>query len=157
MFLSSKLDMAIKVLFFLFTADSAYEISSSCMKPFINARSRQQKTFNRKLSGIRTRCTEDLIGIMKRRFPILAQGIRTKLPTAFDIIVACGVLHNLAVFLREPKVDDEAPDDNNAFDDNDENPTSLDPDRQPAENPTAFALREAGRIKRDHLCEQYCT
>jgi DDE superfamily endonuclease len=101
--------MAIKVLFFLFTADSAYEISSSCMKPFINARSRQQKTFNRKLSGIRTRCTEDLIGIMKRRFPILAQGIQTKLPTAFDIIVACGVLHNLAVFLREPKVDDEVP------------------------------------------------
>lgn len=36
-------------------------------------------------------------GVWKRRFPVLALGLRLKLETALTVIVAVGVLHNIAV------------------------------------------------------------
>lgn len=47
---------------------------------------------------IRTRNTiERLFGVLKKRFPILAYGCRLKLETFLTIIVACSVLHNIAI------------------------------------------------------------
>lgn len=45
----------------------------------------------------------------KRRFPVLSLGIRLKVETALTVIVAVGVLHNIAVdrVEREPPLDPE--------------------------------------------------
>lgn len=40
-------------------------------------------------------------GVLKRRFPVLAYGIRLKLETALTVIVAAGILHNIAKDMNE--------------------------------------------------------
>lgn len=40
---------------------------------------------------------ERLFGAWKRRFPVLAIGMQINIKTVLSIIVACGVLHNVAV------------------------------------------------------------
>lgn len=53
-------------------------------------------------SQIRTRNpVERTFGISKRRFPILAMGIRCKLDKLEAIVVATAVLHNTAMILNE--------------------------------------------------------
>lgn len=52
---------------------------------------------------IRTRNSiERTNGVIKRRFPVLAYGIRLKLETSFSVIVAAVVLHNIARHMNEP-------------------------------------------------------
>lgn len=49
-------------------------------------------------SQIRTRnVVERSYGVLERRFPVLALGIRLKLDAVEAIIVACAVLHNIAI------------------------------------------------------------
>lgn len=51
---------------------------------------------------------ERTIGVLKRRFPVLAYGIRLKLETALSVIVATCVLHNIARNMNqaeEPPID----------------------------------------------------
>lgn len=60
-------------------------------------------------SHIRTRVKiENLFGVWKRRFPILAYGCRLKLETTMTIIVATAILHNIARKNNElvPPIDD---------------------------------------------------
>ncbi|KAJ8965807.1 hypothetical protein NQ317_000435 [Molorchus minor] len=45
---------------------------------------------------------ERLFGVLKRRFPILSLGIRLSLDSAKLVIIACAVLHNIALSLNEP-------------------------------------------------------
>lgn len=40
---------------------------------------------------------ERLFGVWKRRFPVLASGSHINIKTVLSMIVACGVLHNLAI------------------------------------------------------------
>ncbi|KAJ4442334.1 hypothetical protein ANN_03920 [Periplaneta americana] len=42
-----------------------------------------------------------MIGVWKRRFPVLSLGLRTKRQTTWTIIVATTVLHNIAVETRD--------------------------------------------------------
>lgn len=59
---------------------------------------------------IRTRArVENVFGIWKRRFPILAYGCRLKIETAFTVVVATAVLHNIATKRGEniPNVENE--------------------------------------------------
>jgi hypothetical protein len=42
-----------------------------------------------------------LFGTWKRRFPVLAYGVRLKLDTALVVIVATAVLHNMAIDMNE--------------------------------------------------------
>lgn len=66
------------------------------MTPKLNPLNRAEQLFNE--SHIRTRNTiERLIGVWKRRFPILAYGMRTNIQTSLKIIVATGVLHNISI------------------------------------------------------------
>lgn len=61
-------------------------------------------------SQIRTRNpVERSYGVWKRRFPVLALGLRLKLDRVQAIIVAAAVLHNIAVLFKEnlPPVDEE--------------------------------------------------
>lgn len=55
--------------------------------------------------------------IWKRRFPCLSQGLRTKIETCTTIVVACAVLHNMAlrcndIFEEEEQEKDNINDDN---------------------------------------------
>lgn len=40
-------------------------------------------------------------GVLKRRFPALAVGIRLKLTTAVNVIIACAILHNICIIMKE--------------------------------------------------------
>lgn len=52
-------------------------------------------------------------GVIKRRFPALAMGLRIKLETACKVIVACCILHNICVDFKEdvPPTPDELDED----------------------------------------------
>lgn len=57
---------------------------------------------------IKTRnVVERQYGLLKRRFPVLAVGIRLKLETAVNVILACSILHNLCILRREADPIDE--------------------------------------------------
>ncbi|KAK9738190.1 DDE superfamily endonuclease [Popillia japonica] len=76
------------------------------MTPLGNPRTQAEQLYNE--SQIRTRNPiERTFGIWKRRFPVLALGIRSKLCKVEAIVVATAVLHNMAILLNEdqPPVD----------------------------------------------------
>ena len=119
------------------------------MKPYTRPQDPKHRRFNAKLSGIRTICTENLIGIWKRRFPVLVTGLRTKLKFTLDIIVALGVLHNYAILWAEPDADGLQgfpPPDDDERDDPGENRRGQGP----------AATRAAGQAFRDWLTNQFC-
>ena len=70
------------------------------MTPVQNPGTRAKNIYNS--SQIRTRnVVERMIGVWKRRFPVLAYGTRCKIETTLDIIVATAVLQNIAVDMNE--------------------------------------------------------
>jgi hypothetical protein len=56
----------------------------------------RRRLFNRRLSGLRTVCTENIFAILKCRWPCLTQ-LRCKHRRALKIIVAIAILHNIAI------------------------------------------------------------
>lgn len=51
---------------------------------------------------IKTRnVVERQYGVLKRRFPVLAVGIRLELSTAVKVILACCILHNICIIRKE--------------------------------------------------------
>ena len=131
---------------FFITGDSAYPISPQLMKPYFRPEDPQKRRFNYKLSAIRTICTENIIGLWKRRFPCLRMGIRTKLSTAADIVVATAVLHNLALLWGEPEPEPE----------DGEVDADVGQDNFNQTNRTTAAIRVAGQLKRDWLAVNFC-
>lgn len=92
----------------LLIGDSGYAIKSYMITPLLNPQTPAEHLFNE--SQIRTRNSiERLFGVMKRRFPILALGIRLHLNKVEAVIVSCAILHNIAIMLGEdePTVDNE--------------------------------------------------
>lgn len=80
----------------LIVADSGYANSLRIVTPFINPRNDIEELYNESI--IRTRNpVERSYGVLKRRFPILSFGSRLKLQTTQAVIVACCVLHNIAI------------------------------------------------------------
>lgn len=58
------------------------------------------------MSQIRTRNPiERFFGVFKRRFPVLALGIRLDVRKVEAIVVACAVLHNIACQVGEPEIE----------------------------------------------------
>ena len=85
--------------------DGGYACKKYLLTPLAQTTTDAEKRYN--FSQIRTRNSiERLFGVVKRRFPCLQLGLRTKLATSHKIIVACFILHNIARRYR-----DEAPDD----------------------------------------------
>ncbi|XP_028156430.1 putative nuclease HARBI1 isoform X1 [Ostrinia furnacalis] len=75
-------------------ADSGYMNRSYMMMPLDRVATPAESLYNE--SQIRTRNPiERLFGVWKRRFPVLALGIRVNLKNVPPIIVATGVLHNI--------------------------------------------------------------
>jgi len=131
---------------FLVAGDSGYPISDVLMKPYPNreALNHARKTeFNTRLSRLRTVCTENIFGIMKRKYPIL-KSLRCHHSRARKVIYACAILHNLSIRWR---MQDE--------DDDDENYDPAVPafERVPIIEDAAplQVVRERGQIVRDQL------
>ena len=88
--------------------DSAYPISETCITPYRVAEAcddQSKRTFNRRHSGLRTVCTENIYGRLKRRWRVLKL-LRMRYPYARETVIACCVLHNIAI-----RWADEVPDD----------------------------------------------
>ena len=127
-------------------ADSAYPLSRHLMKPFLNPQSQKETTFNKKLSALRTVMTENIIGILKNRFPILRLGIRTKLATAENIVRVAGMLHNIAMGLKDPLIENE--------ENGEEEEANREENSQ--EDAQDIGTREAGNLYRNMLVQRYC-
>lgn len=88
--------------------DSGYALKKYLITPMDNPRTESERLFNE--AQIRSRNPiERLFGVWKRRFPILANGIRLSLQTTKATILACAVLHNIAI----DRFEDEPPQDPN--------------------------------------------
>lgn len=93
---------------YLLVGDSGYGIKNYLLTPLLTTETRGEQKYNN--SQIRTRnCIERKFGIWKRRFPILAFGIRLKREKVEGVVIATAVLDNIAKILNEPDpiVDEE--------------------------------------------------
>lgn len=102
----------------LLLGDSGYPVRKYLLTPLITPRSPSEQKYNE--TQIRTRNSiERFFGVIKRRFPVLSLGMRVRLDTVQDIIVATTVLHNIARTENEeePEIYNIEDDDNtNHFD-----------------------------------------
>ena len=91
-------------------ADSGYPISQVLVKPYSapEVNENPRRTFNRKLSGLRTVMTEDIFGHWKKRFPIL-RNLRCHLELSQKIIVTTAILENIAHAWNVDQPDDDLP------------------------------------------------
>nr|XP_026498851.1 putative nuclease HARBI1 [Vanessa tameamea] len=81
-------------------ADSGYMNRSYIMMPLDNPQTPEEILYNE--AQIRSRNPiERLFGVWKRRFPVLALGMQIHLNKCLPVIVATGVLHNIAVKAKE--------------------------------------------------------
>ena len=82
--------------------DSGYACTPFLMTPYPQPCTRSEEQFNR--AHKTTRCIiERSFGLLKRRFHVLHSEIRMAPDRVCTIIVACIVLHNMAIHLREPR------------------------------------------------------
>ena len=87
------------------SGDSGYSCSSFLMTPYAQPQTRSEEQFNR--AHKTTRCiTERSFSLLKRRFHVLHSEIRVATDRVCTIIVTHIVLHNMAIHLREPELDD---------------------------------------------------
>ncbi|XP_058457044.1 putative nuclease HARBI1 [Malaya genurostris] len=85
---------------YLIVGDSGYRNTNYLATPFLRCKTPFETLYNE--SQIRTRnVVERSYGVMKRRFPVLALGMRFKISTVQLVIVACAVLHNIAIDVKE--------------------------------------------------------
>lgn len=86
----------------LLVGDSGYGIKAYLITPLAHPHTPAEHLFNE--SQIRTRnAIERCFGVWKRRFPILAIGIRMHYRSVEAIVVAAAVLHNIACQMRDPQ------------------------------------------------------
>ncbi|XP_059061708.1 putative nuclease HARBI1 [Achroia grisella] len=80
----------------MLVADAGYSCTRHLLTPVSNPTTAAEERYNK--AQIKTRnSVERLFGVLKRRFPALHKGLATKLRTAANIIIACAVLHNIAL------------------------------------------------------------
>lgn len=87
---------------FILVGDSGYKNTAYLATPYLDTGGDPvRELYNQ--SQIRTRtCVERSYGILKRRFPVLATGMKlTSLETIRKVIVSCCVMHNIAVEERD--------------------------------------------------------
>ncbi|XP_063222184.1 putative nuclease HARBI1 [Bacillus rossius redtenbacheri] len=85
--------------------DNGYPALRHLLTPLLNPLTKADRLYNR--AHIKARnIIERGFGVWKRRFPCLRRGLGNALPTVSNIIVACAVLHNIAVAGNEDLPDD---------------------------------------------------
>ncbi|KAJ3644013.1 hypothetical protein Zmor_026690 [Zophobas morio] len=80
--------------------DSGYACKRYLLTPFINPRNRAEEAYNASHKATRN-TVERCFGVLKRRFPALSMGLRLKMKTNMMAIVACAILHNLAIIFKD--------------------------------------------------------
>ncbi|XP_046406575.1 putative nuclease HARBI1 [Ischnura elegans] len=81
--------------------DSGYPLLPYLYTPVLRPTTGPERRYN--ASHIRTRSIiERTFGVWKRRFPCLSMKLRTKRQTSLKVILACAVLHNVAVRYNAP-------------------------------------------------------
>lgn len=80
--------------------DAGYPCLPYLLTPFRQTNTIGERRYNQ--AQIRTRnIVERSFGVLKRSFPCLSRGLGTNVVTSCYIIVACAVLHNVAIAVRE--------------------------------------------------------
>ncbi|KAI8115846.1 putative nuclease HARBI1 [Lucilia cuprina] len=122
--------------------DSGYGIKPYLMTPLTNPVTHAEILYNE--SQIRTRNTiERCFGVLKRRFPILSLGMRVSQYTSMAIIVACAVLHNIAIKYKVEEPSGEVSLNSGTTDD------------QSSTNTEEFSTNIAQSHVRSHLINKY--
>ncbi|XP_050706380.1 putative nuclease HARBI1 [Eriocheir sinensis] len=86
--------------------DSGYPCREYLLTPLLTPRNEKERNYN--ISHAKTRnCVERAFGVLKRRFACLSIPLRTKLTNSKQIVMACVVLHNIAVSKKIELIDDE--------------------------------------------------
>lgn len=128
---------------YIIVGDSGYKNTRYLATPYLHydENDRAKNLYNE--SQIRTRnVVERSYGVWKRRFPVLSLGIRLALKRVQAVIVACGVLHNIAIDAKDllPPVEIEGfaefMDQNEVDDDN------ASPQQQQLQNTPQCAVRD---------------
>ncbi|CAI6355704.1 unnamed protein product [Macrosiphum euphorbiae] len=115
--------------------DGGYPCRDYMMTPLLRPVTEAEKRYQKAHIGTRN-VVERLFGVWKRRFPVIAVGIRTQLNTTMTTIVATAVLYNI---LKEQG--DEMPADEYAVD----NDLLLEIDMNP--------VRQTGNLVRGQLID----
>lgn len=80
--------------------DAGYPNNNFILTPLRNPESEAEKSYN--ASHILTRnLVERAFGVAKRRFPALSVGLQISLSLTLEVIVACFLLHNMAIEFKE--------------------------------------------------------
>lgn len=92
---------------YIIVGDSGYRNTRYLATPFLSVDNPAKNLFNE--SQIRTRnVVERSYGVLKRRFPVLSLGMRfRRKETTRMVIVACAILHNIAIEERDAMPFDE--------------------------------------------------
>ena len=101
----------------LILGDSAYPLRDWLMTPILNPQTDQERRYNGAFKSTRA-TVERCIGVLKRRFHCLHSELRYTPGRACRIILACIVLHNMAIDFGVPV--DEAPEDDDSDDSDDD-------------------------------------
>jgi hypothetical protein len=75
--------------------DSGYRCDNILLTPVLRPSNPAEEAYNSSQKQTRN-CIERAIGVLKRRFPCIASGLRCKLDTSLTIIIAVCVLHNIS-------------------------------------------------------------
>lgn len=118
--------------------DSGYACRPFLLTPYNNPQNEAQEKYNQAHSKTRSQI-ERTFGRLKRRFHILHSEIRLKPQRVCKIVIACAVLHNIAISLGEPEDEEVLNEDNN----------------QPLMQ--AFQGPQDGRRVRDYVTHHYFT
>ncbi|XP_061170415.1 putative nuclease HARBI1 [Saccostrea echinata] len=90
--------------------DSGYACRPFLLTPYANPQNEPEEKYNQAHARTRSEI-ERTFGRLKRRFHVLHSEIRMKPDRACRIIIACAVLHNIAINLGEPEDEDEVEED----------------------------------------------
>ncbi|XP_020813969.1 putative nuclease HARBI1 [Drosophila serrata] len=90
--------------------DSSYTLRKYMMTPLRKPITKAEKLYNESQFKTREVVTKSF-DVWKHRFPVLSFGMRINIDTAKVVIVACAILHNIAISVQdpEPPIDEDLP------------------------------------------------